>query len=281
MAGNATLRSVSASSGGTARHTGRPPHRGRTLKIPTWAARPAILFAAASLLNAVLHEVTHAIAASWLEVPAIAFQYRVDVRLEDAAPWQHAVIAAAGPTASGLFALLCAIGYRQARGRPGQLALLYLAACGGAMLCVNMISPVGDFARMGEALDLPAWAGHSIALAGFAGLIGIMAAAGRELRAWPPAGVSRMAGLAIYIVIPALVGTALATAALQPMPRAFTHARLSESLVWLVAATAAWRSKRVDPDAPHWRAWHFTDVLMVAAALLAVRGLVRGVLLVP
>ncbi|HET9651008.1 MAG TPA: hypothetical protein VFP36_02400, partial [Usitatibacter sp.] len=66
------------------------------MKPRTWAARPTILFSAAYLLNGVLHEVAHAIAAIALGIPAVLFQYRVDIRAEDAAPWEHAVIAASG-----------------------------------------------------------------------------------------------------------------------------------------------------------------------------------------
>src|SRR5689334_18667308 len=113
-----------------------------------WALRPTLLFASAYLLNGVLHEVAHALAAFIVQVPVVLFQYRVDVRPEDAAPWQHAVIAGAGVLSSLLFAALCAWAYRRAEGRPGQLPLLYLAALAAMIAFGNMMSGAGDVARM-------------------------------------------------------------------------------------------------------------------------------------
>ena len=250
-----------------------------TVKLRTWAARPTILFAAAYLLNAVLHEVSHALAAIAMRIPAVLFQYRIDIRAEDAAPWEHATIAAAGPVASGGFALLCAVAYRHGAGRPGQLMLLYLAAVGAVVLFGNMMSPVGDFARMEDALDMPAWARSLMLVAGFAGLLAALFAAGRELREWFPADVSRGQGIAFFIALPAIVGTALATWLSQPMPEAFTLARLSESLVWIVAAIAAWGANPATSDEALHAQWHPVDAAVALVAVAAARALVPGIIL--
>jgi hypothetical protein len=246
-----------------------------------WAARPTILFAAAYLLNVVLHEVAHAIVAIYLKVPVILFPYRVDVRPEDAEPWEHAVIAVAGPVASGAFAWMCAMAYRQGPGRPGRLMLLYLAAIGAVVLFGNMMSPVGDFARMEDALDMPTSARVVMAIAGFAGLLAALFVAGRELREWFSADMSRVEGIAVFIAAPAILGTALATLASQPMPEPFVLAHLTESLVWIVAAIAAWNPKGHGIAADIRPQWHALDAIAGLAAIVAVRGLVRGVLLVP
>lgn len=249
------------------------------MNLRTWPARPTILFAAAYLLNGVLHEVSHAIAAVVLRVPAVLFQYRLDVRAEDAAPWEHAAIAAAGPAASAAFALLCLAAYRRSAGRPGQLMLLYLAAVGALVVFGNMMSPVGDFARMEEALDMPSWARDVMLLAGFTALLAALYAAGRELREWFPPGISRAQGVVAFIVVPALVGTALAAWLSQPMPQAFTYARMSESLVWIVAAITAWSAKPAAPADPPRPQWHPLDAAVLLVALAAVRALVPGVIL--
>lgn len=249
------------------------------VKLRAWAARPTILFAAAYLLNGVLHEASHAIAAIALAVPAVLFQYRVDIRDEDAAPWEHAVIAAAGPVVSGAFAMICAAAYRHGAGRPGQLMLLYLAAIAALVLFGNMMSPVGDFARMEDTLDMPSMARQVMLAAGFAGLVAALFVAGRELRAWFPADVSRAGGIAIFIAAPALVGTGIATLMAQPIPDGFTYARLSESLVWVVAAIGAWRGRPARAPSPLRPEWHALDAVIVIAAVIAVRGLVRGIIL--
>lgn len=249
------------------------------MKLRTRAARPTILFAAAYLLNGVLHEVSHALAAIALRIPAVLFQYRVDIRAEDAEPWEHALIAAAGPVVSGGFALVCVAAYRHGAGRPGQLMLLYLAAIAAVVLFGNMMSPVGDFARMEDALDMPSWAREVMLVAGFAGLVAALFVAGREARAWFPAGFSRTRGIAVFIAAPALVGTGMAALMAQPMPEGFTYARLSESLVWIVAAIAAWGGKPAS-DASSMRAqWHPLDAVIVIAAVVAVRALVPGIIL--
>jgi hypothetical protein len=245
-----------------------------------WALRPTLLFAAAWLLDGVLHEVAHAVAALSLRVPAVLFQYRIDVRPEDAAAWQHAAIIGAGPIASGAFAVLCAWAYRRAAGRPGQLMLLYLAALAAMMLFSNMMSEVGDLARIEEALDLPLALRVVVGGLGFLGLVGVLTLAGRELRTWFAEGMSKAAGTMLYIVVPAIAGTGLATWNSQPMPDAFTLARYAGGALWIVAAVAAWNT-RLRPSREHRPEWSALDALAGLAAVGAVRALVPGVIVLP
>jgi hypothetical protein len=251
------------------------------VNLHPWAARPTVLFAAAYLLGGALHEISHAIAASALQVPAVMFHYRVDIRPEDAAPWEHAVIAAAGPVASGAFALMCVVAYRRASARPGQLALFYLWAIAATVLFANMMSPVGDFARMEDELDMPWSASAAMAVVGFVGLLAVMAAAGREVRTSMAADMSLASGIVVFIAAPAIFGIALAALASQPMPESFTLARLSESLVWIVAAIAAWRTHAPSRQPLLRREWHVLDAIVVLTALAATRGLASGILVLP
>lgn len=245
-----------------------------------WALRPTLLFAAAYLLSGVLHEVAHALAALALGIPSVLFQYRIDVRPEDAAPWQHAVIAGAGSLASGAFALLCAWAYRRAAGRPGQLMLLYLAALAALGLFGNMMSEVGDFARIEDAFDWPFAVRIAMTAIGFAGLIAVLTVAGRELRTWFVGDVSKAAGVIVFAALPAIAGTGLAAMVSQPMPGAFTLARLAEGAIWILAAVAAWNTRLIPlPDRrPEWSA---VDLVGLTAAFVAVRALVPGVIVLP
>jgi len=245
-----------------------------------WSLRPTLLFAAAYLLDGVLHEVAHALAALVLGVPAVLFQYRLDVRPEDAAPWQHAVISAAGPLASGAFAVLCAWGYRRAAGRPGQLMLLYLAALAAMMLFGNMMSEVGDFARVEDALDLLPAVRIAMTIVGFAGLVAVLALAGRELRTWFVGDVSKASGVLLFVLFPAVAGTTLAAMVSQPMPEAFTLARFSEGAIWIAAAVAAWNTRLI-PLPDRRPQWSVVDAVGIAAAFGAVRVLVPGVIVLP
>lgn len=248
--------------------------------LAAWALRPTLLFASAYLLNGVLHEVAHALAAFTVGVPAVIFQYRVDVRPEDAAPWQHAVIAGAGVVASALFAAACALGYRRSEGRPGQLPLLYLASLGALIAFGNMMSDAGDIARIEDTLDMPAMVDHVMTALGFVGLVAVLIAAGRELRTWFPPNGSRARGILVFVVLPAIAGTGIAAAVSQPMPEAFTWARLAEGVVWIVAAIAAWNT-RLQPCAGRRAEWSLLDVLLVAIAVASVRVLVPGVIVLP
>ena len=245
-----------------------------------WALRPTLLFAAAYLLNGVLHEVAHALAAFLVHGPVVLFQYRVDVRPEDAAPWQHAVIAAAGVVSSIVFAAICAWGYRRAEGKPGQLPLLYLAALGAMIAFGNMMSDAGDVARIEDVLDLPAVTDRVMTSLGFIGLVAALIAAGRELRTWFAPDVSKGKGVLIFIVFPALAGTGIAAAVSQPMPQAFTWARLAEGVVWIVAAIAAWNT-RLQPRTGRHPEWSVLDALLAAAAAISVRAVVPGVIVLP
>lgn len=245
-----------------------------------WAFRPTLLFASAYLLNGVLHEMAHALAAFLVRVPVVLFQYRVDVRPEDAAPWQHAVIAGAGVGSSLLFAAICAWGYRSAEGRPGQLPLLYLASLGALIAFGNMMSDAGDIARIEDVLDLPALMDHVMTALGFIGLVAALIAAGRELRTWFAPDRSKGEGVLVFIVLPALAGTGIAAAVSQPMPEAFTWARLAEGVVWIVAAIAAWNT-RLQPRSGRHPEWSVLDALLAIAATVSVRAVVPGVIVLP
>ena len=250
------------------------------MRPAAWALRPTLLFASAYLLNGVLHEVAHALAAFLVGVPAVLFQYRVDVRPEDGAPWQHAAIAGAGVASSLLFAAVCAWGYRRAEGKPGQLPLLYLAALAAMIAFGNMMSDAGDIARIEDVLDLPAVTDRVMTSLGFVGLVAALIAAGRELRTWFAPDRSKGEGILGYIVLPALAGTGIAAAASQPMPEAFTWARLAEGAVWIVAAVAAWNSRLQSRSGRH-PEWSVLDALLATAAAFTVRAVVPGVIVLP
>lgn len=250
------------------------------MSAAVWSLRPTLLFAAAYLLSGVLHEVAHALAALALRVPAVLFQYRIDVRPEDAAPWQHAMIAGAGPLVSGAFAVLCAWAYRRAAGKPGQLMLLYLAALAALGFFANMMSEVGDFARIEDAFGWPDAVRIVMMAIGFAGLIAVLTAAGRELRTWFVGDVSKAAGVIVFVMLPAIAGTGLAAMVSQPMPGAFTVARLAEGAIWILAAVAAWNTRLI-PLPDRRPEWSVVDLIGVAAAFGAVRALVPGVIVLP
>jgi hypothetical protein len=243
--------------------------------------RPTFLFAAAYVVNGVLHESAHASMAAALGVPATLFHTHVDVGASAASATQHALISAAGPVFSGAFGLACAIACRYSRGKAWELLLLYLATLGSSMLFGNLMSAsfVGDFGNMANALQLPTHVRWLLSLIGFAGLISVLAATGVLLARWIPPRVSKVAGIVTFIVMPAAAGTLFVVAVYQPMSPAFTSARIAEGLFWLVAVAAAAITKRRAGAGVHRLDWHPVDAIVLLAAVVALRMLVAGIAL--
>lgn len=244
-----------------------------------WVLRPVILFAAAYLLLVVPHELAHASAARALGVPSTLFQFAVNVARDSGSPGERGLIAAAGPAVSLTLGLLFWLAYRRAGGRRAGLPLLYMAAFGAATFCGNLMSAafVGDFSRVSVALGLPVSVRYALSLTGLLSLCGLTFLAGRELRAWAPAGAGRFRAAAGMVLLPAAAGTALATLLSLPMPPNFAAARLSEAAFWLFGAAGA-AAGRARPSGER-RALRtgWDDFALLAAAALAMRVMAGGI----
>jgi hypothetical protein len=246
--------------------------------------RPAVWFAAASMLTTILHEFAHACAAFALGVRSTLFNYSAELDLTpmQAASHAPALIRIAGPSVCLVVGILCRVAFSRARGA-GALPLLYLSVFGIGTFFGNLMSTafVGDFSAAAIALELPITVRLAISVAGALCLAALHFWAGRELVQWVPAQVGRAAGILGIIWMPVVLGTAAVILVNQPMPWTSVNARMAEAGFWLFAACGALVATR-DPQkqrpalAPRWG-----DGVIVLLAVVLLRLMVRGVPFVP
>lgn len=251
----------------------------------TWAIRPVVWFATASMLTTILHELAHASVAYARGVPSTLFNYLVDLDLTQAqaAGSDRALIAMAGPVFCLALGTAAAIAFRRARGSAAELPLLYFAVFGVATFFGNLISAsfIGDFSIVAAALALPMGVRYTLSLTGAVAVAAVHFLAGRELIQFVPAGTSRMAGVLAIVALPVVAGTAAVILVNQPMPATFISIRAIEASFWLSAAIGAVVSPRHPGTARGSLALRWTDGVAALLAVLAVRLLVRGVPFTP
>lgn len=248
---------------------------------PSWVLRPAVWFAAASMLTTCLHELTHACVAYALGVQSTLLNYMVDLDLTEAqaAGSQRAIIGIAGPLFCLVIGLAAWIAYRRARDTAASLPLLYFAVFGIATFFGNLMSAsfIGDFSFAAVAMGLPMSVRHALSLCGVVGVAAVHFRAGKELMRFAPAASSRLAAVVGMIALPAVVGTAAVIAVNQPMPPSFAVVRLVEAAFWVFAALGAIVSERRSASALEDLRVRWVDGTAAVVAVVIVRVLVRGV----
>jgi hypothetical protein len=245
--------------------------------------RPLLLFFSAFAINASVHEAAHAIAAYSLGIPAQLFHFYASVDLSTASIYDQAAVRAAGPIASLVFAALCWLACRAARGTWAELPLFYLAVFGIAMFLGNLLSTafVGDFSNAAIAATLSMPTRIAITALGWALLMAFGVFVGRRLRGLVAPAVAGMRPSLELVVLPAILGTAAIIVIYQPMPLNDALARVSEEVFWLFAALGAL------PRSPGWSrsdrplAVRAVDWVLTLSAVALVRVLALGIRLVP
>jgi len=127
-------------------------------------------------------------------------------------------------------------------------------------------------------LDLPMGVRYAMTLTGALLTLSVMFAAGRELARWTPAPTSRGA-VALAVVLPAAIGTALIILVNQPVPLSgFAAARIGESAMWLFAAVGAATAPASSHEADG-RRTTLPDFAVAGIVIAVVRVMVAGIAL--
>jgi hypothetical protein len=137
---------------------------------------------------------------------------------------------------------------------------------------------VGDFSRAALALRLPAPARYAASLVGLLLLCGLNFMVGWELRRLSPVGSGRSRAMVVMVVVPAAVGTAVATLSYLPMPPALFFARLAEASFWVFGAAGLLTSRSTPGGDGRTLRAGWADAAALAAAVVAVRIMAGGVI---
>jgi hypothetical protein len=248
-----------------------------------WFFRPVILFATAYIIIIVIHEGTHAVFAYALNVPFTLYPFAVNLARDRGTITDRAIIGVAGPLCAFVVGLICWFLYRRARGSRQELLLLYLTTFGVATLFGNLISVglvgefVGDFSRAASALRLSTPSRYAASLLGLLSLCVLMFAAGWALRRLSPAGSSRLRAMLGMVLLPAVVGTAIATLASLPMPTPLLLARLMEPAFWIFGVVGLLMSRGVPTGDVRTLQVRWTDALALAAMVIVLRVMAIGI----
>jgi hypothetical protein len=231
------------------------------------------------MLTTILHEVTHACVAYALGVRVTLFSYFAQLDPADGTSSQRALIRSSGPLLCLGLGVLACIAFRRARGSAAELPLLYLTVFGVGTFFGNLmsISFVGDFSSVAQVLGLPMGVRYTIAVIGALSVAAIHFWGGRQLVAWVPDGMGKVAGVVGIVVLPAVVGTAIVILANQPMPRALTMPRLVEATFWSFAALGALTTGRHPDRSRVPLAVRRADIAVLLFAIIAVRRMVGGI----
>jgi hypothetical protein len=244
-----------------------------------WSFRPVIVFATAYIIIAISHESAHALTAYALDIPCTLFPFAVELARDRGTVMQRVVIGVAGPLCALLIGLICWLCYRRVRGSRSELMLLFLATFGTGTFFGNLMSAafVGDFSRAALALRLPITVRYVASLIGLLSICAVHFMAGWELRRLSPAGSSRLRAMILMVVFPAIAGMAIVTLSSLPMPSALIFGRLMEALFWIFGAAGVLMSRQ-SASADH-RTLHtgWADVVVLAAAIIALRVMAVGI----
>jgi hypothetical protein len=245
-------------------------------------ARRTLWFATAYTIVIIVHEAAHALTARGLGLDATLFHFWVNIdSANQATVGQKAAFGVAGPVSSLVVGLVAWLAYRRA-GRWAAMPLLYLAAHGVSNFFGNLMSAafIGDFSNVTVWIGLPMGARYALTFIGALVTVSVMFAAGRELARRTPTPASRGA-VALAVVLPAAIGTALIVLVNQPNPLpGFAAARIGESAMWLFAAVGAATAPASTHEAGKWRAT-LPDLAVAGAVIAVVRVMVAGIPLIP
>jgi len=244
-----------------------------------WLLRPIVLFAATYAGVGALHELAHALTAYVLGVPSTLFHLYVHLEPGDGNLDQRAIIRAAGPVFCLGLGLVCWLLYKTAKHSRASLPLLYLAWFGVVTFFGNLMSTpfVGDFSDMALAFGLSMPLRYAAAVVGFLAVCGLSFFMGTQLRQWSPQGVSASRAMLGMIVLPVIVGTALALLIFLPFPPGWIYARIGESAFWIFAAIGTFVSRKQPADSSRDLALGWPDFAFLLAAILLVRLMAMGI----
>jgi len=238
-----------------------------------------ILLPAAYIFITIAHESAHALTAYALDVRFRFFHFAVDLSRGGGTLAQYAIIGVAGPLCALAIGVVCWFFYKRATGSRSELTLLYLALFGVGTFFGNMMSAafVGDFSRAAVALHLPMAARYAASLVGLLLICALNFFAGWELRRVSPAGSSRLHGMIVMVVVPAIAGTAIAVFSFLPMPSALLFGRLSEALFWVFGAAGVLISRNTPSGSERTLRVSWADIATLAAAIVVVRAIAVSV----
>jgi hypothetical protein len=247
-----------------------------------WSLRPLVLFVATYTIIAILHESAHALTAYALKVPSVLFHLYVHINRADGTLTQRAFIGVAGPLFCLLLGLVCWFAYWKSVGTRARLALLYLAWFGVATLLGNLISTpfVGDFSALAQAMQWRMSVRYGLSVVGTVLLCGWAFYVGRELRQFAPPKISAVKALIGMIVVPVVVGTAVALLIFLPMPAQFVVGRIAESSFWIFAALGILLSRKQFYNTLR-SGLSWGDVALLLFAVTVVRLMIHGIALAP
>jgi hypothetical protein len=118
---------------------------------------------------------------------------------------------------------------------------------------------------------------YAAAVVGFLAVCRLSFFMGIQLRQWSPAGVSASRAMLGMIVLPVIVGTALALLIFLPFPPGWIPARIGESAFWIFAAIGTFVSRKQPADSSRDLALGWPDFAFLLAAILLVRLMAMGI----
>jgi hypothetical protein len=243
--------------------------------------RATLLFFSANVLNLTLHELSHAVTAYFLKVPATLFHFYVDINQNEATESQRIIIALVGPVFSLFVGVLFWILFKRSTSVNAKLFSLYAAILGINIFFGNLFSTamVGDFSKVTQLLHSSQILRYLISSLGLLALISFMFVAGKEFLNFGLPQVPRKGSTILNILlIPWLLGTGLIILIYTPLPSHFIMGIISSSVFWIFLIIGAITARRAT------KTIHFSEVLLnipdivlFFISVLVVRILVPGI----
>ena len=249
-----------------------------------WGLRPIVLFVSAYSIVSILHELTHALTAYAFRIPSTLFPFAVNLdQVHHGTLNQRAIIGVAGPLFSLVIGLVSWGAYMRTRNSRFGLPLLYFVMFGVGTFFGNLMSTafVGDFSRLALTLQLPMAVRYTMSILGVLLLCSLSLLIGMELRRWTPVGVSAARAMVGMVVVPAIVGTALALVISLPMPSTFAYGRMSESSFWITAAVGLLVSRKRPNVSSQQLYLGSVDIAVLLTLTLMVRLTASGITFAP
>lgn len=261
--------------------------------IMSRVARFVLWFFTTYTIVIVVHEAAHALTAYGVGLTAVLHQFWVDIDNHSTLA-QRSAYGVAGPLASlAIGTIACAVYWRvraaqrhsvaatQASARWATFAvpLAYLSANGLGNFFGNLMSTafIGDFSNVAKWTGMPMAARYAASFVGAVMVSIVLFVAGRELRRWVPARMSRSAAAGTAVLLPVVLGTTLIIVINEPTNiSGFESARIGEGAFWIFGAAGAFLAppaQHSDEDGDRLR-WQ--DIVSAVVAVAIVRLLVAG-----
>ena len=243
------------------------------------AVRPTLLFVAAYALTSTPHEAAHALYAYSLGFSSTLFQLWVNPDAAAARPAQLAAVACVGPLFSLVVGVICGLFYYWwYRRKSAGLFFLMMAMVG----VYSFLGPVtgaafgGDFNLAFRFLGVSATLKWIVSAIGAVLLAAFMFQFGQEMRRWVPARYGRAGAVICTTVAPWLLGPPLIIALYWPLPRFLIGSTITGSAFWLFAVLGAAFGASPPRAEDAATAPRGMDLLVLAIAVIMVRGLAHG-----